>query len=159
MKATVTRTLLAATAALGALGLGATSASAAAAPETVHLTQDVTGQVFPCSNGDLTIDSGSISIVVQDVVDGNGVWHATFTLTPDHVMLSDGAGNHYSLAGASWWGGKAYDENTPLVYTETDHFVIHGAGGVYGNVQYTAHASVNGASFAFDKSSCQLPEG
>lgn len=159
MKATLTRTLIAATAALGALGLGATSASAASAPEIWRMTQDVAGQVFPCTNGDLNIDSGSISIVMQDVIDGNGVWHATFTLTPEDVVLSDSSGNHYALAGASWWGGKAYDENAPIVFTETDHFVIHGAGGVYGSVQYTAHASVNGASFAFDKSTCQVPEG
>ncbi len=164
MKAATTRIVVATVSALGALGLATTSASgASAAPtvnDTMHLTEDVTGQVFTCTGGNLTIDSGSISIVQHENVDAQGVMHVTGTITPQDVTLSDAAGNHYSISGAQWFGGKAVSEDSPILFTDTEHFVIHSAsGGVYARVQSVTHFSQNGASFSFDKGSCQPPQG
>ena len=161
MKAALTRTVLTAVSALGAIGLAAGAASAAQPlNDTQHVTQDVTGQVFTCSGGDLTIDSGSISIVQHENVDGQGIFHITGTVTPQDVVLSDAAGNLYSISGAQWFGGKAVSEDTPILFTDTEHFVIHSAsGGVYAKVQAVSHFSQNGASFSFDKGSCQPPQG
>lgn len=161
MKAALTRTVLTAVSALGAIGLAAGAAVAAPAlNDTQHLTEDVTGQVFTCAGGDLTIDSGSISIVQHENVDGQGIFHITATITPQDVVLSDAAGNRYSISGAQWFGGKAVSEDTPILFTDTEHFVIHSAGGgVYAKVQSVSHFSQNGASFSFDKGSCQPPQG
>lgn len=161
MKAALTRTVLTAVSALGAIGLAAGAATAAQPLNgTLHDTQDVTGQVFTCAGGDLTIDSGSISIVEHENVDGQGIFHITSTITPQDVVLSDAAGNLYSISGAQWFGGKALSEDAPILFTDTEHFVIHSAsGGVYAKVQSVTHFSQNGASFSFDKGSCQAPQG
>lgn len=160
MKAATTRVVLAAVSALGAVGLA--SATASAAPtvnDTMHVTQDVSGEVFTCSGGNLTIDSGSISIVQHENVDAQGIFHITATITPQDVVLSDAAGNHYSISGAQWFGGKALSEDAPILFTDTEHFVIHSAsGGVYAKVQSVTHFSQDGASFSFDKGSCQTPQ-
>ncbi|GAA2165424.1 hypothetical protein FHX52_3904 [Humibacillus xanthopallidus] len=146
--------------ALGLMGLAAGGASAAQPMnETIHQTQDVTGQVFTCAGGDLTIDSGMISMVQHDSVDGQGIFHITATVTPKDVVLSDAAGNTYSISGAQWFGGKALSEEEPILFTDTEHFVIHdAAGGVYAKVQAVSHFSVDGASFTFDKGSCETPQ-
>lgn len=145
--------------ALGAIGLAAGGASASAMSETFHVTQDVTGQVFTCTGGDLTVESGMISIIQHDNIDNRGIFHITATVTPKNVVLSDAAGNTYSISGAQWFGGKALSEEESLLFTDTEHFVIHNAtGGVYAKVQAVSHFSVNGASFTFDKGSCQTPQ-
>jgi hypothetical protein len=146
--------------ALGLTGLAAGAASAAQPMnETIHETQDVSGQVFTCAGGDLTIDSGMISMVQHDSVDGQGIFHITATVTPQGVVLSDADGNTYSISGAQWFGGKALSENEPILFTDTEHFVIHGAdGGVYAKVQAVSHFSATGASFSFDKGSCETPQ-
>jgi hypothetical protein len=151
---------MAGAAALGAIGLAAGGASAApTTSETIHVTQDVTGQVFTCAGGDLTIDSGMISMVQHDNVDAQGVFHITATITPKDVLLSDAAGNVYTISGSQWFGGKALSEDEPILFTDTEHFVIHSAsGGVYAKVQAVSHFSESGASFTFDKGSCETPQ-
>jgi hypothetical protein len=145
--------------ALGAMGLAAGGASASAMSETFHVTQDVTGQVFTCTGGDLTIDSGMISIIQHDNVDGQGIFHVTSTVTPKNVVLSDADGNTYSISGSQWFGGKALSEEEPILFTDTEHFVIRSAGGgVYAKVQAVSHFSATGASFTFDKGSCETPQ-
>jgi hypothetical protein len=160
MKAATTRIVVAAVSALGAMGLAAGSASAApTVNDTVHVTQDVSGEVFTCTGGNLTIDSGSISIMQHENVDAQGVFHITATITPQDVVLSDAAGNHYSISGAQWFGGKALSEDSPILFTDTEHFVIHSAtGGIYGKVQSVTHFSQAGASFSFDRGSCETPQ-
>ena len=128
--------------------------------ETFHVTQDVSGQVFTCAGGDLTVDSGMISIIQHDNIDNQGIFHITSTVTPKGVVLSDADGHTYSISGSQWFGGKALSEDDPILFTDTEHFVIRSAsGGVYAKVQAVSHFSVNGASFSFDKGSCETPQG
>lgn len=158
------RTALAAIATIGALGLAAVaagSAGAAAQTESFHATQDVTGDVFTCAAplGDLTVASGSVAMSQHYTIDAQGIFHLTGTLVPHDVTLVDGNGASYTISGASWFGGKSLDENNPLLFTETDHFVLHDAtGGVAGKVQLVSHTSP-GSSFVFDKGSCEQPQG
>jgi hypothetical protein len=147
--------------ALGAIGLAGAGASASQPMNvTTHETQDVKGQVFTCQGGNLTIDSGSISVMQHVNVDAQGIAHVTGTITPKNVVLSDANGNTYSISGAQWFGGKAISEDQPILFTDTEHFVIHSAGGgVYAKVQSVSHFSATGSSFTFDKGSCEPPQG
>jgi hypothetical protein len=159
MRTGAARVATAGVVALGAIGLAAGGASASAVSETFHVTQDVTGQVFACTGGDLTVESGMISIIQHDNIDNRGIFHMTATVTPQDVVLSDAAGNSYSISGSQWFGGKALSEDEPILFTDTEHFVIHGAdGGVYAKVQAVSHFSATGASFSFDKGSCETPQ-
>jgi hypothetical protein len=160
MRVGAARAATAGVVALGAIGLAAGGASASAMSDTWHGTQDVTGQVFTCAGGDLTVESGFISIIQHENIDNQGVFHMTVTVTPTDVVLSDADGNTYSIKGSQWFGGKALSEDEPILFTDTEHFVIRGAsGGVYAKVQAVSHFSATGASFSFDKGSCETPQG
>ncbi|EWT07990.1 hypothetical protein N864_11635 [Intrasporangium chromatireducens Q5-1] len=155
---------MAAVAAVGALGLTAVaagSARAAAQTDSFRITQDVTGDVFTCAAplGNLTVTQGSITMSQNMTIDGQGIFHVTGTIVPHNVTLVDASGGTYTVSGASWFGGKAVDENNPLVFTETDHFVLHSStGGVAGKVQMVSHSSP-GSTFTFDLGSCEQPQG
>jgi hypothetical protein len=124
-------------------------------------TQHVAGDVFNCKSGDLTVTSGTITINVHGVQDGNKVFHITGTVTPNNVHLTDGTHN-YTLSGAEWFGGKSLDANgnMTIVSTETDHFVIRKAGGgLFATVRLVEHWSATHHSFSFNRGSCTPPQG
>jgi hypothetical protein len=151
--------LLAAASATAAFAL-AGPAQAQAQTFKDHETFDVTGAVFSCTGGDLTVTGGTISQTVEGVQDGQGIFHITGTLVPHNVTLTDGT-NSYRLSGADWFGGKSAnpDSDVVIVSTDTEHFVIRSAsGGVYAKVQIVEHVSQNGKSFSFDRGACETPQ-
>ncbi len=158
-KLTKTSMMAAAVGSLGALTLGMGPAQAAAVTDTEHGGLSAAGAVFACQGGDLTAISGTVDQSVHTTIDGQGVFHITGTVVPHGVVLTDAAGNSYTLTGASWFGGKgAADESSILVSTDTNHFVIHDVtGGVYAKVQFVEHMSPNGKSFTFDRGACEEP--
>jgi hypothetical protein len=84
------------------------------------------------TGGDLTVTGGTVYEVFHINQDAQGIIHATGTITPRHVTLTDASGNAYTLSGASWFGAKGPSETDIVVSTDTEHFVIHTAsGGVY----------------------------
>jgi hypothetical protein len=142
------------------MGVLASPATAAAQTFKQHETEDVTGAVFTCAGGDLTVTAGTISVSVEGVLDEQGVFHITGTIVPHGVTLTDGT-NTYTLSGAEWFGGKTLDPDSDafIEFTDTDHFVIRSSsGGVYAKVQFVTHVSPNGTSFAFARGTCQTPE-
>lgn len=138
----------------------AAPALAAAQPFSDRQTQHVAGDVFTCKSGNLTVTSGTITINVHGVQDGNKIFHITGTITPTDVRLTDGTHN-YTLSGAEWFGGKSLDQNGNLTIqsTETDHFVIRRAGGgLFAKVQLVEHWSAQHHSFTFNRGSCTTPQ-
>lgn len=71
----------------------------------VHFVEDVTGDTLVCESTTYTITSGSIKIVTHEGEAASGNANFTVTLTPQHVVAEDLAGNVYSLRGAFWFGG------------------------------------------------------
>lgn len=142
------------------LALGGTAWSVGTT--TSHNTFDVTGAVFSCAQGDLTVTSGTITSVFHETQDKAGIFHVTGTNTAHSVTLTDAAGDSYSLSGASWFGGKSSDPdgNILIEAADTEHFVIRSAsGGVYAKVQSVEHLSPSGSTFSFDRGSCTSPHG
>jgi hypothetical protein len=72
---------------------------------------------------------------------GLGVFHITGTGIPRGVTLDDGAGNVYSLHGATHFGGSFTDpNNNPVAMTSTDKFsIVSAGGGLVGSVNVTEH--------------------
>jgi hypothetical protein len=155
---------LAAATAACAFGLMAAPAGAAAMTFHDHETLPVAGDVFGCGNGDLTVTAGTISLVNQGTIDAQGIVHVTSTVVPHNVTLQDAAGNAYTISGADWFGGKFTGDpddpnSVPIVFTDTEHFVIHTAdGGVYAKVQIVEHLSPNGKVISFDLGGCETPQ-
>lgn len=148
--------VLVAVAGVCALVAQAGPAAAAATTFNIHRTRDVTGDVFHCVQGDLTITSGTVAIDFSNTIDSNGVSHVTFTGVPRNVTLTDGQATYY-LSGAS--SGQASGTD-PYITVETDafHRVIRAAdGGVYGRVSLVAHVSPDGSYFELDTGTCSLP--
>jgi hypothetical protein len=153
------RALAVAVAAAGSLGLLSAPAYAAGnAGSTFHDSFPAAGAVFTCTSGDLTATSGVVNEVIHQSVDATGIFHVTGTITIHDVTLADAAGGTYTISGASWFGGN-FSGDTPIVFTSTDFFVIHGAdGGVFAKVQVVEHLSPNGKVLSFDFGNCEEPE-
>jgi hypothetical protein len=133
---------------------------AAAAAGAFHETQDVTGEQFTCSNGDVfTIQSGTIRLTLHEGQTPSGNFNFTGTITPNHVVATDQNGNLVRIVGATWFGATGSD--TRFETTETDKFQILGAsGGPVGTVNETSHITVNANnthSFDFNFGSCATP--
>ena len=142
------------------IGAMAAPALAAAQPFSDFQTQHVAGDVFTCKSGDLTVTSGTITINVHGVQDGNKIFHITGTVVPRNVHLTDGT-HSYTLSGAEWFGGKSLDQdgNLTIVSTETDHFVIRKAGGgLFATVRLVEHWSAKHHAFTFDRGTCTTPQ-
>jgi hypothetical protein len=125
----------------GSLGL---ASSASAATDVMH-NVDVTGAVFTCSGGiTYTAVSGTATFLMHESSDAIGGTHVTGTVAPKNVTLESSAGGTYRLAGASWFGGNfSASSSGPADFTDTEHFVILGPGGVVDNVQIVAHFTQN----------------
>lgn len=75
------------------------------------------------------------------------------------MTLQDAAGNTYTVSGASWFGGKSTAGGDIVVFTDTEHFVIHSSGGgIFGKVQIVEHISPNGKVIDFNFGTCLPPE-
>jgi hypothetical protein len=142
----------------GAL-LVAAPAAASNAGTTVHMSIDLAGSdlTLSCGTTVLTPTGGTATLVFHDSTDAQGIFHVTGTGTFNRATLQDAAGNRYSVTGANWFGGSAYDPDAdePIAFTSTDKFVIRTAtGGVYGMVNVVEHISPNGNFFSFDFGNC-----
>jgi hypothetical protein len=142
-----------------AVALGAAPAGAAARTFTQHQVIPVDGAVVICGSTAL-VASGSFEQILHITMDNQGLFHLTGTGTPRAVTLDDGAGNVYSLRGATWFGGTFTDPegNNPIVLTSTDKFsIVSPGGGLFGRVNMTEHLSPNGKEFGFDFGTCESP--
>jgi hypothetical protein len=142
----------------GAL-LAAAPAVASNAGTTVHMSIDLVGSGagLSCGATVLTATGGTAALVFHESTDAQGIFHLTGTGTLNRATFQDAAGNSYSVSGANWFGGSAYDPdaNEPIAFTSTDKFVIRTAtGGVFGMVNVTEHISPNGTYFQFDFGNC-----
>jgi hypothetical protein len=142
----------------GAL-LAAAPAVASNAGTTVHMSIDLVdaSATLSCGATVLTATGGTAAFVFHESTDAQGIFHVTGTGTFNRATLQDAAGNTYSVSGANWFGGSAYDPdaNEPIAFTSTDKFVIRTAtGGVYGMVNVIEHISPNGRYFEFDFGNC-----
>jgi hypothetical protein len=132
----------------------------AGAAGAIHATQDVTGDQFTCTNGDVfTIQSGTISLVMHEGHTPSGNFNFTGTITPNHVIATDQNGNPVRIVGADSFAGSGND--THFVATSTSKFQILGAnGGPVGTVNETFHITVNANnthSFDFNFGGCATP--
>jgi hypothetical protein len=94
---------------------------------------------------------------MHESTDATGIFHMTGTGTFHDATFQDSSGNLYTVKGANWFGGSAYDPdgNTPIAFTSTDKFVILNAtGGVFGHVNVVEHISPSGNYFMFDFGNC-----
>lgn len=165
MRSLRSRAVRAGITALGTIALttGA-AASAGAAPAnggTEHITFPAAGAVFECAapTGDITALTGTVKMVDHWNVDGQGVFHETGTVNTSGVTLQGSNGDLYTVSGASWFGGKVDGTGTPLVFTDTEHWVLHDVtSGGNVKVQIVSHWS-SGSGFTWDKGSCSAPEG
>jgi hypothetical protein len=142
----------------GAL-LAAAPAVASNAGTTVHMSIDLvdSGATLSCGATVLTASGGTATLVFHESTDAQGIFHLTGTGTFNRATFQDAAGNTYSVSGANWFGGSAYDPdaNEPIAFTSTDKFVIRTAtGGVYGMVNVIEHISPNGNYFQVDFGNC-----
>jgi hypothetical protein len=115
---------------------------ASASPGQVSLNVDVTGAEFACADGTTyTVVAGTAMFLFHLSDDAAGGAHVTGTVAPTGVSLvsSSGSGT-YRLAGASWFGGN-FGASGQSDFTDTEHFVILGPGGVVANVQIVAHVT------------------
>jgi len=153
------KAVLVAAAAIGGAFLAAAPALASNAGTTVHMSVpfvDAGGSVS-CGTTVLTPTGGTARFVFHESTDAQGIFHLTGTTTLSQATLQDATGSTYSVSGASWFGGSAYDPdaNEPIAFTSTDKFVIRAAtGGVFGMVNFIEHISPNGKYFAFDFGNC-----
>jgi hypothetical protein len=146
---------------LASLTLLAGPAGASAETFTGHDTESVVGDAFNCNGNVITVTEGTLAEVFHETEDAQGLFHFTGTVVPHDVTLADADGNTYTISGASWFGGTSTDDegNDAIVFTGTDHFVIHDASGAaYGTVRLIGHLSPNGHGVDFDRGDCMLPE-
>jgi hypothetical protein len=150
---------LAASAALS--GVLAAPASAAAQPFHDVETQQVTGQVFTCTSGDLTVTSGTITLRLHGLQDGAHIFHLSGVVVPHDVTLTDGR-DTYVVSGAEAFGGKSTNpgDDFTIQFHEADHFVIRDASGaVFAKVQLVEHWTADHHSFTLNRGACLNPNG
>ncbi len=139
-------------------GLLAVGLQPALASPAVHIEQDVTGAVFTCTDATYTIVSGSIRLVLHEDVTASGNMNVTGTLTPEHVVAQDEAGNLFDIVGAGWFGGSFNANTGGAAFTDTEKFqIVQQGGGTVGSVNLTTHISPNGDFKSFDFGNCAPP--
>jgi hypothetical protein len=115
--------------------------------------------VIPCNNGvTLTAVSGYLAGTVHEGTSASGNMNITGTIVPVGVTFSGSDGNTYRAAGAGWFGGAFNAQTGGETFTDTEHFIFVGPGGLVGRVLTTFHVSPNGKEISVDLSSCTLPE-
>ena len=148
------RPALAALALAGSLLVGASSAFADGATTTV---MPAAGTVFACQNGTYTAVAGDLKFVMHDGASASGNQNVTGTVTPEGVVLRDGLGGRYRLAGAAWFGATYNAQTGSGQETDTAVFqILSSGGGTVASVQEVFHVGANG-TVALDKGSCLPP--
>ena len=137
-----------------------TIAGGASAAGAIHFTESVVGETIPCDNGlTLTATSGFISGVLHEGTSSSGNMNVTGTFVPVGVTLTGSGGNTYHAAGATWFGGAFNAQTGGFTFTDTEHIVFVGPGGVVGKVSTTTHVSPNGQEVSVDMSSHRAIRG
>jgi len=149
---------LAAAAALVGIGI----APAWASQPAFHDEVEVTGDAFVCDETTYTIRSGSIKLTIHEGESESGNTNFTVTVTPQHVVAEDPAGNEYKIAGAFWVGGTTNAQRGSEQFTLTDKFqIIERGGGSVDNVNVTFHVNVVDGEVTnikdFDFGTCASP--
>jgi hypothetical protein len=141
------------------MGLGAVPAMAGSPAQ--HMVEDVTGDQLVCEATTYTITSGTVKVTMHEGTSTSGNMNFTGTLTPQHVVATDEAGNVYSLRGAFWFGGAINAQQGTAVFTDTGKLQVVSQGtGTVDSVNLTSHFTfVNGNLKEFDFGTCQEPEG
>jgi len=147
-------TVLASAVALCGIWLSAAWASAAQ-----HSEDDVAGDVLACDSATYTIISGSIKVVLHEGTSASGNTNFTGTVTTQHVVAVDEAGNVFSIRGAEWFGATSNAQQGTFEATFTGKLqVVAGGSGSVDNVNVTQHITfVNGNIKEFDFGSCVAP--
>jgi hypothetical protein len=145
---------LAAAGALCALGMPAASAAPA-----IHSQDDITGDVLDCGPTSYTVTSGSIKFVLHEGGSASGNTNFTGTVTLQHVVAEDAAGNVYNIRGAEWFGGTENAQQGTFQSTFTGKLQVVAQGsGTVDNVNVTQHITVvNGNIKEFDFGTCVAP--
>src|SRR6266700_7852613 len=96
---------------IGGAFLAAAPALASNAGTTVRITAPLVdaGLTLTCGTTVLTATGGTAALVYHESTDAQGIFHVTGTGTLNRATLQDAAGNRYSVTGANWFGGSAYD--------------------------------------------------
>jgi hypothetical protein len=137
----------------------ALTAGASANSPAIHGTEPVVGDVIPCDNGVmLTAISGYLKVTFHEGASASGNMNITGTIVPVGVVFSGSDGNTYYGHGAGWFGGAFNAQTGGMTFTDTEHFIFTGPGGIIGTVRTTTHVSPNGKEVSVDLSSCTLPE-
>lgn len=148
------RSALAALALAGSLLFGASSALAAGATTSV---MPAAGTVFACQSGTYTAVAGDLKFVVHEGTSASGNQNITGTVTPEGVVLQDGRGGSYRLAGAAWFGGTFNAQTGGGQMTDTANFeILSAGGGTIARVQEMFHVGANG-TVVLEKSTCLPP--
>jgi hypothetical protein len=126
----------------------------------VHFSEDVAGEQLVCESTMYTISAGSIKFVIHEGQAASGNQNLTGTITPQDVVVTDEAGNVYSLRGAFWLGGAINAQQGSMVFTDTGKLqVVSQGSGTVDSVNVTFHVTtVNGNVKAFDFGTCEEPE-
>ena len=106
-----------------------------------------------------TITAGSIKIVLHEGTSASGNTNFTGTVTTQHVVAVDEAGNVYSIRGTEWFGSTQNAQQGTFQATFTGHLqVIAQGSGRVDNVNVMEHITVvNGNVKEFDFGTCVAP--
>jgi hypothetical protein len=148
------------TAVLASAAMCAVSMPAALANSPAeHFEEDATGEVLDCGSAVYTITSGAIKIVFHEGTSASGNTNFTGTITTQHVVAVDAAGNVYSIRGTEWFGATENAQQGTFQATFTGQLqVIAKGSGRVDNVKVTEHITfVNGNVKEFDFGTCVAP--
>ena len=148
-------TVLASAAAICAVWMPAASANSPAQ----HFEEQVAGDVLDCGSATYTITSGSIKIVMHEGASASGNTNFTGTVTTQHVVAVDEAGNVYSIRGTEWFGATSNAQQGTFQATSTGQLQVVAKGsGRVDSVRVVEHITfVNGNVKEFDFGTCVAP--
>ena len=124
-----------------------------------HFEENVSGDVLDCGSAAYTITSGAVKIVFHAGTSASGNTNFTGTITTQHVVAVDAAGNVYSIRGTEWFGATENAQQGTFQATFTGQLqVIANGSGRVDNVKVTEHITfVNGNVKEFDFGTCVAP--
>jgi hypothetical protein len=136
-------------------------APAWAAQPAQHVVEDVTGDTIVCESTTYTITSGSIKLTIHEGQSASGNLNFTGTITPQHVVAEDPAGNEYTLRGAFWFGGTM-TQDTEQFWSTAKLQIVDQGGGSVDSVNMTFFIQVVDGEVTnikdFDFGTCEEPQ-